>query len=147
MTALNPLQLEILKLFDNQSQSAEDLIALRRTLQDFLKKKNRASVKSLEKKIFQAVKEKVFAIDDTAKVILFGSRARGDARKDSDWDFLILTSKEVTNELKDQLLDDILQVELEVGEVIGTVIRQDKEWQQQEVTQFFKNVVKDGIEI
>ncbi|MBC7890457.1 MAG: nucleotidyltransferase domain-containing protein, partial [Ferruginibacter sp.] len=30
-------------------------------------------------------------VDGTASVILFGSRARGDAANDSDWDFLILT--------------------------------------------------------
>ncbi|WP_461102555.1 nucleotidyltransferase domain-containing protein [Spirosoma koreense] len=36
----------------------------------------------------QEVKRSVMAIDPNAEVWLFGSRARGDAREDSDWDFL-----------------------------------------------------------
>lgn len=147
MTALNPLQLEILKLFDNQSQSAEDLIALRKALYDFLKKKNRASVKSLEKKIFAAVKEKVLAIDDTAKVILFGSRARGDARKDSDWDFLILTSKEVTFALKTEFRHSIYDVELETSEAISTIIQNKNDWDKQPFLELHKNIAEDGVEI
>ena len=30
------------------------------------------------------------------QIILFGSRARGDARSDSDWDFLVVTGKRLT---------------------------------------------------
>lgn len=37
------------------------------------------------------VKNQLLLVDGTASVILFGSRARGDAANDSDWDFLILT--------------------------------------------------------
>ena len=34
-----------------------------------------------------------------ARILLFGSRARGDARPDSDWDILIILK---VNELRDQ---------------------------------------------
>ena len=42
------------------------------------------------------VKDTIEKVDEEAKVILFGSRARGDFRLDSDWDFLILTKKEAS---------------------------------------------------
>lgn len=145
MDALNAAQLEILKLFENQIQTAEDLIALRKTLHDFLKKKNKPKVDSLEKKIFKLVKEKVLAIDPEAKIILFGSRARGDQRKESDWDFLILTKKQLTIKLEDEIRDSIYDIELELGEAISTVVKNEQEWQRLEVTQFFKNVSKDGV--
>jgi len=45
--------------------------------------------------ILEKVKEIVQATDPEAEVILFGSRARGDAMEDSDWDILILTPKAV----------------------------------------------------
>ena len=45
--------------------------------------------------ILEKVKEIVHATDPEAEVILFGSRARGDAMEDSDWDILILTPKAV----------------------------------------------------
>ncbi len=47
------------------------------------------------KTLFKKVKEVVYNFDPQAKVILFGSRARGDHRKDSDWDFLVLTKKKL----------------------------------------------------
>ncbi len=39
-------------------------------------------------------------MDSSAEVYLFGSRARGDERKDSDWDLLVLSKKPIT--LKDE---------------------------------------------
>ncbi len=43
--------------------------------------------------IVNLVKQEVIKIDPKAEVFLFGSRARGDFRKDSDWDFLILLNR------------------------------------------------------
>ncbi|WP_461150872.1 nucleotidyltransferase domain-containing protein [Spirosoma pulveris] len=40
-----------------------------------------------DEQFLQAVKKQVCEIDPQAEVWLFGSRARGDARPDSDWDF------------------------------------------------------------
>jgi uncharacterized protein len=47
----------------------------------------------VRKKFLNEVKQSLLSIDDKAIIILFGSRARGDASKDSDWDFLIVTHK------------------------------------------------------
>jgi predicted nucleotidyltransferase len=40
--------------------------------------------------ILESIKDVLQTIVPNAKVILFGSRARGDARKGSDWDLLML---------------------------------------------------------
>ena len=45
-----------------------------------------------EKEVTRRIKEKIMEKDPTAEVILFGSHARGDANKDSDWDILILVN-------------------------------------------------------
>ncbi len=52
--------------------------------------------------ILNLVKSRINAIDPEAKVFLFGSRARNESNKESDWDFLIFTKKEITQALKKQ---------------------------------------------
>jgi uncharacterized protein len=45
-----------------------------------------------QKEFLEEIKGVVLSFDDKAEVILYGSRARGDYREDSDWDVLIRTS-------------------------------------------------------
>jgi uncharacterized protein len=40
--------------------------------------------------LLQRVKQAVHEVEPEADIVLYGSRARGDARAESDWDFLIL---------------------------------------------------------
>lgn len=42
--------------------------------------------------LLEQVKQSVHEIEPDADIILYGSRARGDAHAESDWDFLILLS-------------------------------------------------------
>ena len=46
-------------------------------------------------------------IPNVVKVILFGSYARGDAREDSDIDFLIITNREYERKEKLKILADL----------------------------------------
>lgn len=48
--------------------------------------------------IINQVKQEIKRIDPEAGVILFGSRARGDYREDSDGDFLILLERPLVKE-------------------------------------------------
>lgn len=41
--------------------------------------------------ISHLIRQSISSVDPRAEVILYGSRARGNARKDSDWDILVLT--------------------------------------------------------
>ena len=47
-------------------------------------------MKEKDTHIATRIRTEIKRIDPKAKVVLFGSRARGDAKKDSDWDLLIL---------------------------------------------------------
>jgi uncharacterized protein len=100
-----------------------------------------------KKILFSQIKEKVKAIDPKADIILFGSRARKDAKEDSDWDFLILSTLPVTNELRKLVLRNILDVELESEQTISVLIRAKNDWDSYNVTPLYKNIAKEGIAI
>lgn len=92
----------------------------------------------------QEVKRYVHEIDPQAEVWLFGSRARGDAKKDSDWDFLVLTDQAVDRPFKRRMRDNLFYLELDSERVIGTVIQNRVDWKNLEVTPLFQNVRRDG---
>ena len=93
------------------------------------------------------VKESIRKIDPKAKVILFGSKARGDSRGDSDWDFLILTSHNANEKLKRAIRENLIDTELEAGEVISTIIYSKKTWLYYKNSPLFENIRSEGIEL
>ncbi|MBR6142312.1 MAG: nucleotidyltransferase domain-containing protein [Bacteroidaceae bacterium] len=81
-----------------------------------------------------------------ARAILFGSRARGNARKDSDWDILILLDKEsITRGDKENISYPIFELGWEMDEMIHPIIYTTKEWESKSYTPFYKNVMKEGV--
>jgi predicted nucleotidyltransferase len=65
------------------------------------------------------IKRSIHAKDPKAVAYLFGSRARGDSRADSDWDILILVDEnQVTNDIEDKFRDELYDIELESGQII-----------------------------
>ena len=97
----------------------------------------------------KAVKEAVHRVDPGATVILYGSRARGDAQPDSDWDFLVLTPSQVNPDLKRAINHELFIVELEIGKIISCIIRQQDAWESKayEQSEFRSNIVRDGIAV
>ena len=93
----------------------------------------------------QEVKRSIHEIDPQAEVWLFGSRARGDAREDSDWDFLVLTDEPVDRAFKRRLRDHLYNVGFESGRVIGTVIQNKAVWEDLAVTDLYQNVREEGM--
>ena len=90
------------------------------------------------------VKSSIKHSDANAQVILFGSRARGTARNDSDWDFLILTNSPVNGQYKKMIEDNLFQLELESEQAISVIIHSKEYWEQLKVTPLYQNIAKDG---
>lgn len=96
--------------------------------------------------ITERIRKEVNSIDPTAKVILFGSRARGDARKDSDWDILILIKGTVTTEIERTFRYKLFDLELETGEVFSTFVYNTNTWNKKhKVTPFYKSIKQEGV--
>ena len=80
------------------------------------------------------------------KAILYGSRARGDARTDSDWDILILLDKDTLDQSDyDNVSYPFVLLGCDLGQEINPIMYTTKEWESYSITPFYENVTRDGI--
>ena len=98
------------------------------------------------KDILQRIKILVQQLEPSAIIYLYGSRARGTARPDSDWDLLILLNKDkITHEIEQNITYPLYDLEFEIGEVISPMVYSAKEWESKyRITPFYSNVMREG---
>ena len=98
--------------------------------------------------IISLIRDTIRASEPTSQIILYGSRARGDAREDSDWDVLAIVDKPRLS-LKDRsnLQYPLWDKGLELGEEINVFPYTRKQWEQGPLTFFKHNVMTEGITI
>ncbi len=83
-----------------------------------------------------------------SQVLLFGSRARGEERKDSDWDILIVLPKAVLQQSDyDQVSYPLVELGWTLGEQINPIVYTQKEWEINRITPFYDNVQRDAISL
>ena len=99
--------------------------------------------------ILKRIRKGITKYDPKAEIYLYGSRARGDNRKDSDWDILVITPQEkITFDYESELRDPIIELELDSGEIISLLVYSKNDWiGKQAVSPLFTNVSKEGIRI
>lgn len=97
-------------------------------------------------KILNRIKRIVKDKEPSAKIYLYGSRSRGTAKEDSDWDLLILLNKDsITSETEKKITYPLYDLEFDTGEVISPMVFSEKEWNSKyKVTPFYQNVMKEG---
>ncbi|MBQ9310788.1 MAG: nucleotidyltransferase domain-containing protein [Bacteroidales bacterium] len=102
-----------------------------------------------QKDIIQGMRDIASAVlPDGAEALLFGSRARGDARQDSDWDILILIKGErATGADFDKYAYPFVDYGWSVGEQINPLIYSFSDWDRRRMTPFYKNIQSEGISL
>ena len=105
-------------------------------------------MKRKTKHITTLIKQSVGRIDPNAQIILYGSRARGTERVDSDWDILILTDYPV-DIIKERVFRNTLyDLELETGEPFSVFVYSKIDWDtKQIITPFYVNVTNEGVRL
>ena len=78
--------------------------------------------------LLKKVERQIHSIVPNADVILYGSQARGEASKISDWDFLILIDQLVDRNMTIKLRDSLYEIELETDEILSSIIRTRQDW-------------------
>ena len=99
-----------------------------------------------EQQTLKRIKEIVLKQVPGAKVYLYGSRARGEAKQTSDWDLLILLSNDkITIDMERNVTYPLYDLEFEIGEVISPLVYSEKEWNEKyKVTPFYAAVMLEG---
>ena len=99
-----------------------------------------------DKQIIRRIKKAVHKVEPSATIILYGSRARGDNKPDSDWDLLILVNqRKMSNQFEDSLLDPIYDIELDTNYIITPVIVEKKVWEtKHRFSPFYKSINLEG---
>lgn len=96
--------------------------------------------------IRKLIRSNIAEIDPAAQVILYGSRARGDARKDSDWDILVLTNYPVDFRKEKLFRDHLYELEIQTGEPLSIFVYSLLDWNtKQRISPYFHNITKQGI--
>ncbi|MEW6621124.1 MAG: nucleotidyltransferase domain-containing protein [bacterium] len=86
------------------------------------------NLKENEIKALQELKEKILERFPVTEIIIYGSKARGDADEESDIDVLILINKEVNTVLEEEIFHMSYEIELKYDVVFGEMVENNDFW-------------------
>lgn len=96
--------------------------------------------------IIKAIKQRLYEVlgDRTQKIILFGSRSRGDAEEDSDYDVLLLVDKR-TREIENQVDDIAYEMLDKYGAVVIIFVFEMETFERETQEPLFCNIRREGV--
>ncbi len=115
------------------------MLGCRRLLGDLMKRDE----------LIEQIRQAIHDVEPEAEIILYGSRSRGDALSESDWDFLIVVEGPISDERTDRVRHRLYEIEWESGEVISSIVRNREEWNSDlyRAMPFHQRVQREGIRL
>lgn len=102
---------------------------------------------SEERGLLVQCREAVRSVLPDALTVLYGSRSRGDATGDSDYDLLVLVEQEPTMLLEDRVREALYPIELETGAVLTVFLESRARWETPlyRAMPFVRSVQAEGV--
>ncbi|MBQ4421313.1 MAG: nucleotidyltransferase domain-containing protein [Bacteroidales bacterium] len=98
--------------------------------------------------VLNLIRNTVRTAEPDAQIILYGSRARGDAREDSDWDVIVLLNKPaMTHSIRNEIACDVWEKGFDIGKEINTFVYTVDQWNAAPLSLFKYNVMNEGIRL
>ena len=87
-------------------------------------------------------------LPEGSRLLLYGSRARGDHRADSDWDLLVLLNRP-QNENADfsAISYPLMELGFDLGQYFSVHTYSQQEWNKMSFLPFYKTVERDKIQL
>jgi len=101
-------------------------------------------IKIIKEQILKTLNEMGVSVK---RIVLFGSRARGDSKADSDWDFLIVLERKVSREEKSEIAHKIRRSLAEFYIPCDVIIRSEEEVEKRRETigSVIKSAIDEGV--
>ncbi len=103
----------------------------------------------IDAELLSRCRDAVREVAPGAEVILYGSRARGEASPESDYDLLVLVDGPVDQALEDRIGHRLYALELEAGVVLSLIVYAREVWETSlcKAMPLHRNVEREGIKL
>ena len=100
------------------------------------------------KNVIGLIRKTVRTADPNARILLYGSRAKGTAHSKSDWDIIVLVSNpDMSFDAKSDIAYDLWWKGLEIGEEVNAFAYTTRQWEEAPPSLFKYNVLREHIEL
>ena len=114
----------------------------------FVKKPKQMAIRRESNFLSKIREQAIPLLDKGDELYLYGSRARGDENLSSDWDIMIIT---INNKTEDESFEQYIYPLVSFGQKnnqeLSVLTYTAKEWEERKTTPFYHNVMKDRKKI